>query len=246
MKDPTLVNRYFGVITARAGSKGIPKKNMQLIGAKPMLQYTLEAALGCKSLNYSILTSDDLDAIALSKKVGVNAPFVRPHHLSQDNVPPEEAVLHSLDWYRSEFVGYPEAVVLLSPTTPFRTAKDIENAIKKFEQTEKESLISVSEVSQHPSDCITVKENRSIEIVLTRDGTKSGRQGYRQVYFIDGGVYISMVKRFLKEKTMFDSNSEIIILPQSHGLDIDEPFDLELARAMINYSRTTDFDIFSY
>lgn len=238
---------FFGIIPARAGSKGIPNKNMQIIGDKPMLQYTLEAAKQSEKLDYCILSSDDPEAIALSKKVGVNVPFVRPDYLSEDNSPTEEVIIHALEWYKSEFSHFPGVVVLLQPTTPFRTAQDIGNAIKKFEQTGKESLVSVCEISQHPSDCVILLEDKSIErLPLHRDNKKSGRQAYQKVYFIDGGVYISTFKRFLKEKTMFDNNSEIFIVPKSHGLDIDDFFNLELARAMIHYSQTTNNNIFKY
>ena len=157
---------YFGIIPARAGSKGVPQKNMQLIGDKPMLQYTLEAAKQSKKLDCCILSSDDPEAIALSKKVGVNAPFVRPDHISEDNSSIEEVILHALDWYKSEFSNHPEAFALLQPTSPFRTAGDIDNAIREFEATEKESLISVCDVSQHPSECILVKKDGTVERIL--------------------------------------------------------------------------------
>jgi CMP-N-acetylneuraminic acid synthetase len=92
-------------------------------------------------------------------------------------------------------------------------------------------------VSQHPSDCITVKKDGSLErIILPRDDAKEGRQGYKKVYFIDGGIYISTVDRFLEKRTMFDNQSAIYVIPKSHGIDIDDPFDLELARAMIYYA----------
>jgi len=241
------MQNYFGIIPARAGSKGIPNKNMQLIGDKPMLQYTLEAAKRSKKLDCCILSSNDPEAIALSEQVGIHAPFVRPDCLSEDSSPTEDVILHALEWYKSEFSHFPIVVVLLQPTTPFRTAQDIDNAIRNFEQTEKESLVSVCQVSQHPSDCIILLEDKSIKKVpLHINKKKNGRQSYQKVYFIDGGVYISTIKRFLKENTMFDNNSEIFEVSKSHGLDIDDFLDLELARAMIHYNQTTNNNIFKY
>lgn len=238
------MHRYFGIIPARSGSKGIPHKNMQLIGNKPMLQYTLEAAKQSCKLDCCILTSDDPEAIALSKKVGVNTPFVRPEHLSKDNSSTSDVIKHALDWHKSEYSNYPEDIILLQPTSPFRTAGDIDDAIRKFEQSEKESLISVCHVSQHPSDCIIVNDKENIErFCLSRAESTVGRQNYQKVYFIDGGIYISGIKRFLKKKTMFDFKSEVFVIPQTHGIDIDNHFELELARAMICYNQAGNKNI---
>ncbi len=241
------MHKHFGIIPARSGSKGIPHKNMQLIGDKPMLQYTLEAAKQSRKLDSCILTSDDPEAIALSEKVGVNAPFVRPEHLIKDNSATNDVIKHALDWYKSEHSIYPEIIVLLQPTSPFRTAEDIDNAISKFEKTEKESLLSVCHVSQHSSDCITVDANGNIErFCLSRDESMVGRQDYQKVYFIDGSVYISSTKRFLRKKTIFDFKSEVFVIRKSHGIDIDDHFDLELARAIIYYNQATSNNIFKY
>lgn len=229
--------KYFGIVPARAGSKGIPKKNLQLIGDKPMLRYTLEAVVKSIEIDCCILSSDDSEAISLATKMGVSAPFVRPPELAGDQSSTIDVIEHALNWYKKEYSSLPENIVVLQPTSPFRTAIDIDNAIKEYQNCNSQSLISVCDVSQHPSDCITVKKDGSLErITLPRDDAKEGRQGYEKVYFIDGGIYISTVDRFLEKRTMFDNQSAIYVIPKSHGIDIDDPFDLGLARAMIYYA----------
>ena len=227
------MHKYFGIVPARAGSKGIPKKNLQLIGDKPMLQYTLEAGVNAVELDFCILSSDDSEAINLATKMGVSAPFVRPPELAGDQSSTIDVIEHALNWYKEQYSSLPENIVVLQPTSPFRTSIDVDNAIKEYQNCNSQSLISVCDVSQHPSDCVIIKNDGSLErITLQRDDSKEGRQGYERVYFIDGGIYISTVDRFLEKRIMFDNQSAIYEIQKSHAIDIDTPFDLELARSL--------------
>lgn len=240
------MHKYFAVIPARKNSKGIKHKNLQKIGQRPMLQYTLEAAKTSRFLDYIILSSDDPKAISLAHQSDIPAPFIRPDDLSLDDSKFADVFLHALEWYQGEFSGYPDNIVVLQPTSPFRTGTDIDNAVQQYEEGKADSLISVSEVTQHPSDCITLDNRGGIKRVqLEEDKTKPGRQGYQQVFFIDGGIYISSVRRFLKVKTMFDNHSSIHIVNRSHAIDVDHSFDLEIARAMHAYNNESDTELFN-
>ena len=130
-------NDYFAVIPARAGSKRIPNKHMQLIGEKTMIQFTIEAALESTELGSTIISSDASDIIKLAVEMGANAPFTRPHNLSTDNAMTTAVLKHALDWYKSHNDQYPNNIVLLQPTSPFRTANDIDQAIKLFRDSQK-------------------------------------------------------------------------------------------------------------
>src|ERR1041385_3098636 len=114
---------FLGVVPARAGSKGISRKNLEPLGGKPLLQWTIEAALGATRIDRVLLTSDDPDAIPLAERLGCPAPFVRPAELAADRVPTVDVVLHALDWVAAhgDTVG---SVVVLHPTSPFRDAAD--------------------------------------------------------------------------------------------------------------------------
>lgn len=238
-------HKYFGIITARAGSKGIKRKNMQLIANKPMIKYTFEAALNATRLDYVIVSTDDPGIITFAKNFDINVPFVRPKHLAADNSSHVDVVIHALDWYVEQYQAQPKNIVLLQPTSPFRTAKDIDNAIIQFESSDKDSLISVCEVTQHPSDCITItKENKLEKIPLEKDEGYNGRQGFKTVYYINGAIYIISTEKFLSEKIFFDTESEYIVLPKSHSINIDDIFDLELARAISIYSRSVENSYF--
>ncbi len=240
------MHKYFAVIPARKNSKGIKHKNLQKIGQRPMLQYTLEAAKTSRFLDYIILSSDDPEAISLAGRSAIPAPFIRPDELSRDNSKSDDVFIHALNWYKAEFDSYPDNIVALQPTSPFRTGMDIDNAIKQYKNVKTNSLISVSEATQHPSDCITLDDRgRITRVQLEVDKTKVGRQAYQQAYFIDGGIYISSVRRFLQERTMFDNHSAIYIVNRSHAIDVDHLFDLEIARAMYTYNNESDTELFN-
>src|SRR5690606_8918158 len=118
------------IIPARGGSKGIPGKNMKLLGEKPLLQYTVEAARESSLLSRVILSSDDVDIINLAKSVGLDVPFVRPAHLATDSSGSLEVVQHALKELAGQGETY-DAVCLLQPTTPFRESGSIDTAIHK-------------------------------------------------------------------------------------------------------------------
>ena len=239
------MHKYFAIIPARGGSKGIKNKNLQNIIDKPMIEFTFEATQSSKLLDYKILSSDDTSAILLAKDMKIDVPFIRPKELSLNDSKTTDVILHALEWYKTKFSKYPDNIVLLQPTSPFRTGEDIDNAIRKYEKIKTNSLVSVTEVTQHPSDCITIDAQKKINrIILNENSTSAGRQGYEKVYFIDGGIYISSSERFLREKTLFDKKSMIYKIKRSHAIDIDHPFDLELARAMYSYKNNSDTNLF--
>jgi len=225
---------FFAVIPARAGSKGILGKNMQLIGEKPMIQFTMETALASTELDSSIVSTDDNEVIELAIEKGVNVPFTRPDNLSTDSARTTDVLIHALDWYKLHNKQYPINIVLLQPTSPFRTANDVDQAVKRFRDSRKNNLISACELMQHPNDCLMQNDEgrfQRIEIGL-KSCNHSGRQTFCHTIFIDGAIYISRVDAFLDTGEMIGQDPEVMMLPQNHAIDIDTPFDLELARSM--------------
>lgn len=244
-----MYEKNIGIIPARAGSKGIPRKNLQKIGGKPMIQFTFEAALRSKLLDSTFLSTDDLEIIELAKEFKLEIPSVRPRELAQDSTNMVEVIDHVLQKYQENYQYFPEYFILLPPTSPFRDSSDIDNAIKYFLESGKESLVSVCSVTQHPAECVRLNNENKLEFIEFKDmDLTSGRQKYIPFYFIDGAIYICTTKsfysKFLSKRTLFDEDSEIFILPNTHSIDINETFDLNLARAMWSYS-AGNLDMFS-
>lgn len=219
--------KYLGIIPARGGSKGIPKKNLVSIGNKPLLQYTFEAASNSKNLDEIILTSDDKEIITFAKNFDrIRVPFTRPESLSTDEASSIDVIRHVLNNINYE----PYAIVLLQPTSPFRNAVDIDEAIEKFEISKSHSLVGVSPILQHPCEMISIINNRIKWAVKPPTGN---RQHYPHYYFISGAIYITKTDFFKRHKILYNNKSYIHIMNDLCGIDIDNYFQLEIARGLI-------------
>ena len=161
--------KILGLIPARGGSKGMPNKNRKELGGKPLLEYTIEAALASKRLSRVIFSSEDEQLIDLAKKSGVEVPFVRPEVLATDVAGSLEVVQHALQFLAKEGEIY-DAVCLLQVTYPFRTTEDIDLAVSKFNSSKTDSLISVKEVPHQYNPHWVFVQNESDNLTIaTRD-----------------------------------------------------------------------------
>ena len=232
-------NNFLVIIPARAGSKGIFEKNIQLIGNKPMIQFTIEAVLANFNVENLIITSNDQKVLDIAKQLGVKIPFIRPDNLSTDNALTVDVINHVLKWYQSKYKVLPENLMLLQPTSPFRDANDIRLAINQFKKSNRKTLISATNPMQHPGDCILKDQNGNFKRLEISKGALA-RQFYPEVFFIDGGIYISEINHFIKTQDLIGKDPEVYKMGQLNAIDIDTSFDLELARAIYNYRQTND------
>lgn len=220
------MRRYLGVVPARAGSKGIPGKNMAELGGRPLLQWTLEAALAAGRLDGVVLTSDDDAALALA--AALDFPAVRrPAELAGDDMPVLPAALHAV-----EASGGAENVVLLQPTSPFRDAADVDAAVEAFEKAGHATLVAAVPVSQHPCEVVSVEGGRLSRAHAWPDAA-TGRQGLPDFFYVNGAIYVASVEHLRARGTWQEDDSALYVMEHSHSFDIDEPFDLELARGLL-------------
>jgi CMP-N,N'-diacetyllegionaminic acid synthase len=238
-------HNYLAIIPARKGSKGIKNKNLQLIGKKPIVQYALESAKDSRKLDSIVVSSDDRKILRLARALEIGIALPRPLRLALDQTPMTSVIKHVLRWYKQEFERYPENVVLLQPTSPFRTGKDIDDALRTYETRACTSLVSVCEVSQHPAECVSMEPDGTLRLLrINAAQMATRRQQYRPFYFVDGSIYVFDVSRFLATGAVLDSSSHIHIQPKSHSIDIDDTYTLSLARAMVYYAEHKDASLF--
>lgn len=217
---------FLAIIPARAGSKRIPNKNLQLVANKPLIEFTIKAAQSC--LSNIIISSNDTKVINLSKKLGLAVPFIRPNKLSTDKTSTSSVILHVIQWLKKEYKRIPKNIILLQPTSPFRTATDINKSLKQFTKSRKKTLVSVCVPFQNPNDFLIKSKNGKYKKL------KITKKKNSDVFFIDGGIYITSTDHFLKTRDIIGNDPELFITKQSHAIDIDTPFDLDLARAAYN------------
>ena len=223
--------KYLAIIPARKGSKGLPNKNKKLLGGIPLIEWTIKAALNSNKITETILTTDDEDIITLASRYKIMIPFKRPNYLAKDNTGMIDVIIHVLTYFEKKNFEV-ENIILLQPTSPFRTSTDIDNAIKKYEHEKAKRLISVSKPIQHPYDFVYFENNKLVE--LNKEETKR-RQAYKKFYFIDGGIYISNKEEFLKTKSFIKSDTKIFLISRDHAFDIDDEFDFQMAQAWLGF-----------
>ncbi len=222
---------YLGIVPARGGSKGIPRKNLAELGGKPLVQHSIEAGLASARLDALLLSSDDPEIIDLGTRLGC-AVVVRPAELATDEASTLDAVLHAIGHVERELELQPESVVLLQPTSPFRTSADIDHSLEAFERSGAQTLASVVPVLQHPCDCVRVVDNR-LERAFPLPHPNARRQELPEFHYIDGAIYVANAE-FLRSSGVFvDEQSATFVLPEGHGLEIDDAYQLDLARGLL-------------
>lgn len=221
--------RILAIIPARGGSKGIPHKNIIDLCGKPLINYTIEAALGSKYIDYVIVSTDDQEIAKVARYCGAEIPFMRPAEFADDTSKTIDAVLYTVSELESIGEKF-DILVLLQPTEPLRTAGDIDGAIDRYFECGCHSLVSVSEVDDHPILIRSVEENRLKPLL---NGSSTCRRQDMPIYYrVNGCIYINAISE-LNRKTSFNDNTVPYIMERSHSVDIDELSDLALARYYI-------------
>jgi N-acylneuraminate cytidylyltransferase/CMP-N,N'-diacetyllegionaminic acid synthase len=226
------------IIPARGGSKGIPRKNLVLLGGKPLIQYTIEAAQQSQFVTRIVLSTDDPEISELGVGLGLDLTYQRPQHLADDDTSMQATLTHCLNWVRENSATANEEFVLLQPTSPLRTFKNIDEAIQLYQDSKKNSLVSVNSMREHPFECVELKFDSWSYLSKNISGA-SRRQDYSNNYFyINGAIYIARIEEFLLSKKIVDEESVCFYqMRREHSIDIDDAYDLLIAQALLIRSR---------
>lgn len=222
--------KVLAVITARGGSKGVPNKNIREVAGRPLLEWTVRAALGAPSLDRVILSSDDARIIAVAKNAGCDVPFVRPASLATDEATTLDALLHAVE----EVPGY-EYLVTLQPTSPLRTAEDIEGCIAACVAKDAASACSVVEVAKNPYWMFTLGEDQRMRRLLDQNPMPTRRQDLPDVYMPNGAVYVNRIDSLKDGGTLITQETVGYVMSAERSLDIDSEFDLRLCDLLLTH-----------
>ncbi|MBQ5852168.1 MAG: acylneuraminate cytidylyltransferase family protein, partial [Lachnospiraceae bacterium] len=218
------------VITARKGSKGIPGKNIVDICGKPMICYTVEAAVNCSYVDEVMVTTDCEEIAEICKESGASVPFLRREELSTDEATSVDVVVDAVEFYRKELGKSYDVVMLLQPTSPLRDDKDIEKALEVFMEHGMKSLASVNEVLDHPILIREMQEGEIKRIINTKSDVR--RQDMPTFYRVNGAIYINRSEQITAELS-FNDNEVGYVMDRSHSVDVDSYIDLELVRVLV-------------
>lgn len=223
--------KVIAVIPARAGSKGIPKKNLVEIGGKPLISWSIEEAIKSSMINTIVVTSDGDDILQVANQYKEVTTIKRPAHLAEDNTHTTPVILHALAELGIQGDSF-DYLLLLQPTSPLRRAEHINEALKKIHDSEATSLISVSLPDHHPYKSFVKNEEGYLEGILNNQFPFMPRQSLPEVYQPNGAIYIIEVASFLKNQDFFTSKTvEYIMTPES-SIDIDSMEDVKKAEKL--------------
>lgn len=236
MNEP---RNLLGIVPARAGSKGLPNKNISDFCGKSLIEWTFQAVKQSKVLKDVILSSDSEFAIQIAKDYDIEVPFVRPHDLSGDNSEMREVVKHALDFMKESGREYTD-IMILQPTSPFRSAEDIDHAWNSFQHSDAKTLLSVTEAGKYASNFMyeQLAELNSNSVALSSLNGKSllpiRRQDLEITWWRNGAIYIC------KSENITTLNQIIVepiighVMPWTRSVNIDDQQDLFYAEYIWN------------
>ena len=228
--------RLLAVIPARGGSKRLPRKNVLDLAGKPLIAWTIQEALNCKYIDQVIVSTDDKEISDISKEYGADVPFFRPSELATDEAKTVDVVLHLLDELEKVGERY-DYIILLQPTSPLRTAQNIDESVELLQMKNSDAVISVCESEHPPLWCNVLPDDMSMDNFLDESVKNKRSQDLSKQYRINGAIYISSVKKLKKENSFFLSNNCIAyIMKQNVSIDIDTIDDFDLALLRISNS----------
>lgn len=226
--------KILGLIPVRGGSKGVPGKNIKILGTKPLIQYTLDAAQQSKLISRCIVSTNSQEIADCVKKIGGHVPFLRPDSLALDNSPTLPVIQHALNFYLEQGETY-DAVCLLQATSPFRTPGFIDEAITRFIEMECDALISVLPVPTefNPHWTFETSGNGFLKIATGEEKIISRRQDLPPAFFRDGSVYITKTDVLLKEGSLYGQTLGYIQSEPMWHVNIDTLEDWKEAERMV-------------
>lgn len=223
--------RFLAIIPARGGSKGIPNKNVIDLCGKPLIAYSIEAAINCSYID-DVIVSTDSQAIAdVAIYYGAKVPFLRPAQLATDTSKIIDSMLYTIDTLKESSNTY-DYVILLQPTQPIRIPKHLIEAIHSIVDSNVPSLVSVCPVEEHPILMRTIDSNGFLNSILQVNSTVR-RQDFPDVYKVNGSIYINKLDDTFNLSTSLNDNICPYIMDRLYSIDIDTLDDLERATRFI-------------
>jgi CMP-N,N'-diacetyllegionaminic acid synthase len=220
------------IIPARGGSKGLPGKNIRLLGNKPLIAYAIEAAVNSIFKGTVIVSTDDEEIATVGKKYGAAVPFMRPDELATDAASTMDLVFHAINFYKQQHVFF-DLVVVLQPTSPLRTSSDIDQAISLMKEKKMDAVVSVCESEHHPLWTNILPPDGSMKNFIREEVKGKNRQQLPLNFRLNGALYISKSEALETYKGFIHEKTIAYIMPTDRSVDIDHEIDFKLAELLL-------------
>ncbi len=223
--------KSIAIITARSGSKGLKDKNIKMLKGKPLMAYSIEAALTSGKFDCVHVSTDSEEYAQIAKEYGADVPFLRDAELATDTAGTWDTLRAVVKKYEALGKSF-DTVTLLQPTSPLRDAEDVKQAFTVFEEKDADSVVSICEVDHSPKICNVLGEGDSMENFI--DTTSVGRrQDLGTYYRINGAIYIQKTEVLMNNQNLYGPKSFAYVMSKVHSVDIDDAFDFMVAEAAI-------------
>lgn len=224
--------RVVCIIPARAGSKGVPGKNVRLLGGKPLIAHSIEHAQDSRYIDRIIVSTDGEDIAEAARQAGAEVPFMRPAELASDTAGTIDVLLHVADWLEKED-GWPfDVLVLLHATTPLRTPQDIDTSIDLLVNEHADSVFSVAEAYRNPYFNMVELDSAGVPH-LVKEGSFASRQEAPTVYDLNSSIYVWWRDTLVEGRRVILPNSRVHVMSRESSVDIDEELDFRIAEMLL-------------
>jgi CMP-N,N'-diacetyllegionaminic acid synthase len=223
-----------GIVTARGGSKGIPRKNLAPVLGRPLLAFTADAALEARRLSRVVLSTDDQEIARVGEALGLDVPVLRPPQLAKDDTPTIPVLQHMVRFLEDQGERY-DAILVLQPTNPLRRAEDIDGAIALLERTNADSVISFTAVGEkHPARMKMIDGSGWVEDPPFSESFEGQpRQQLPPLYLREGSIYLTRHDVLMAQNSLKGARCQAWIMPPERSCNVDDQFDLRLVEFLL-------------
>ena len=236
--------KIIGVITARGGSKGLPGKNIRMLNGKPLIAWSIIEAKKSRFLDKLIVSTDSEKIVDVAKNYGAEIPFMRPKELALDTTPSVDVLFHALDFLEKQGEKF-DYLALIEPTSPLRTADDIDTPIMNLiNHKSAKAIVSVSKLeSAHPDFVLSLSKEGMIKPFSGGDElTVKRRQDLKDAYFPDGTIYISDINVLKQKKNFYHGLTIAYPIDRYKFFEVDEEMDLVIMKALMQFREQGGFE----
>ena len=225
--------KTLGIITARGGSKGVPRKNIAPLLGRPLLAYTAEAALASLRLTRVLLSTDDDEIADVGRACGLSVPFRRPADLSRDDTPTLPVLQHAVSWVEQQGERY-DAICLLQPTNPFRGPEDIDACVELLESSNADTVVTILPVptEYNPHWVYEKDQEGHLRLVTGERSPLPRRQDLPQAFHREGSVYVIRRDVLMKQNSLYGARLVGYLMHASRSVNIDQPGDMARAEEL--------------
>jgi CMP-N-acetylneuraminic acid synthetase len=221
-------------IFARGGSKGLPGKNIRLLGGKPLIAWSIEHALAVKRIERVIVSTDSEEIAAVAREYGAEVPFIRPTELARDDSPEWLAWRHALKYLLDRDGALPEVMVSVPTTGPLRLPIDIENCLDEYEKGNADMVVTVSDAHRSPYfNMVKANADGTVGLVIPPQSAIARRQDAPIVYDMTTVAYVIRAEFVMTHNAPFQGRVRAVHVPPERAIDIDTLLDFQMAEFLL-------------